>query len=576
MAAPWERYQQQKAPPQDGPWARYGATPPKTMEELTPGLSTNPTDGMSFGQQAAAGAGKSVRDTFFGAIQSMGDGGVVGSATRSGLDAVGIDAPENPMSAWARDKVAETAQADQQLLDTGGGLTGNLTGQVGQMLVPGAGLTRAGMIAQGAPRLLLAGGEAGAFANLQPVDTDAGRLMNVAGSSVGGAVGQKVGDKLFGAAARARDALTPQTARLQKLARDAGMKVGVPELTENAGVKLVLDQLGRLPLSGSRARNEANVKAFNRALSREIGEDADAITPEVFAKAQGRIGAEFDRLTDELELPATPQLVQRLSAVADEADSFAVGDLGRVLRNHISDLLSKADERGVIPGQAFKSFESRLSKKTTEPGEVGEYARQLLTQAREAAGEAMGGANKQAWQEANRQYANLMTIMPLVAKDAGQGISPQALLSRTTANNAGKRRMASGRGGDIGDLARIGQQFYRKPPDSGTADRFLVNLGVLTGLGGAQHQGWIDPQTAGIGAGILLANRGLQRAAGSNALGRLVSGDLPPQATGLLRLLARPTGYTAGALAPSAAGAFDIGMVTDRYPEDLEDARYRR
>lgn len=45
--------------------------------------------------------------------------------------------------------------------------------------------------------------------------------------------------------------------------------------------------------------------------------------------------------------------------------------------------------------------------------------------------------------------------------------------------------MAVGNGGDLGDLARIGQRFLKEAPNSGTADRMLVNLGIGGGLWGA-------------------------------------------------------------------------------------------
>lgn len=71
-----------------------------------------------------------------------------------------------------------------------------------------------------------------------------------------------------------------------------------------------------------------------------------------------------------------------------------------------------------------------------------------------------------------------------MTKDAVNGdISPAQLLGRVTANNAGKEAMAAGRGGDLGQLANIGQTFLKDGiPNSGTPER-LAAYGLL-GAGG--------------------------------------------------------------------------------------------
>lgn len=58
-------------------------------------------------------------------------------------------------------------------------------------------------------------------------------------------------------------------------------------------------------------------------------------------------------------------------------------------------------------------------------------------------------------------------------------ISPAALLGRVTANGAKKEAVATGRGGDLAQLAAIGQQFMKDGvPNSGTPER-LAAYGLL-------------------------------------------------------------------------------------------------
>jgi hypothetical protein len=92
-------------------------------------------------------------------------------------------------------------------------------------------------------------------------------------------------------------------------------------------------------------------------------------------------------------------------------------------------------------------------------------------------------------------------IEPLVAKAKGGDISPQALMGAVTSDSSKKSMMARGKGGEIGDLARIGQAFLKEPPSSGTGER-LGAYSLLTGGAVA------EPHTAaGIVAAANLYNR---------------------------------------------------------------------
>jgi hypothetical protein len=55
--------------------------------------------------------------------------------------------------------------------------------------------------------------------------------------------------------------------------------------------------------------------------------------------------------------------------------------------------------------------------------------------------------------------------------------------------------------GDLGELADMGQMFFKKGPDSGSADRIIANT-ILTGGAGATGYGLLDPTTAGALYGI--------------------------------------------------------------------------
>lgn len=141
---------------------------------------------------------------------------------------------------------------------------------------------------------------------------------------------------------------------------------------------------------------------------------------------------------------------------------------------------------GALPGDAYQSIQSQLGQVAKSGGEKGNYAGQISGALRDALGDSISDADQAAWQQANRQYANLKTIRDLVTKDQVNGnISPGALLGRVTANGAKKEAVASGRGGDLADLASIGQTFLKDQiPNSGTPER-LFGYGLLGGAGWA-------------------------------------------------------------------------------------------
>jgi hypothetical protein len=122
-------------------------------------------------------------------------------------------------------------------------------------------------------------------------------------------------------------------------------------------------------------------------------------------------------------------------------------------------------------------------------------------------------------QTARREYAIGKAIEPMVAKSPNGDLSPAGLMQVVTATKDKKAMMARGRGGDLGELAKIGQMFLKEPSSSGTTER-AVAYGLIGG--GAA----IDPTTAGtVYAGANLYNRAGPALA--RRMTRLSDGELP-------------------------------------------------
>jgi hypothetical protein len=459
----------------------------------------DPTQGMSGGDKFLAGMGKSFMDTGRGVQQLLG--------ARSAAEA---DA---------------TAKEDAPLMQ-GAGLAGNVVGQIAQMAVPVGGEAKAASLLGRAAPLVAGAAKAAAFQGIQPLQTGQNRAVEVtkaAGLGAGGAVLGQAGQV---AKAGLISRMDPVAQRLAQKASDMGMKLGVGQLSDNPIVRTVASQLDRLPFSGATARSRANQEILNGAVGDTFGANAPKITPDVFAAAKDRLSQGFETLTNRNNLKLDPQSVSRINQIMDEAERLSGS--GKIVKGWVQELLSKAESSGEIPGKAYQSVDSRIGKAMKQGGEASHYLGELRDAVRSAMDNSISASDRKAWQALRQRWASLKTVEPLAAKSPTGDVSAAGLMGRVTADKAGKARMAVGNGGKLGELARIGQRFLKDAPNSGTADRLLVNGAVAGGLYGAQREGYISPEHAAETGAALLANRGLLKLLSSRALatgeGRTING----------------------------------------------------
>lgn len=485
----------------------------------------SPTDGMSGVDKFIAGAGKSVDDTLEGVKQIVG--------------------------ASSQEEVDEKARLDAPLMDTGAGVAGNIAGEIAQLAlgasgaaaaaskVPAAAGVVAAKLGKAAPYVAQAA-QAGTMAALKPVESGDSRLGNAAAGAAAGAAGQGLAAGATKLAQGASRTIAPNIRALYDKAIEMGIPVRVDQLGDSKFLKTLASTLERIPLTGARSAQEAQQEAFNRAVSRQFGENTHRITPEVYAAAKKRIGDEFERLSARNSLNVSDDLLTKLSAVIDEANRFGDPATANAVRNAVDGVLSRVDDAGVMPGRAYQSMDSMIGKLTKTGGEKAHYLGQVRETLRNAMDDSISAADKDAWGLARSQYKALKTVRDLVAKDGASGnISPALLAGRVNATNAGKEAMASGRAGDLGEVAMIGRQFVRDPiPDSGTASRMMATLalpGIGAGAGAVGGDGnpWTDAAKGA--AAAALVGRGATAALNSPAFANYVAKGAAPAAQTLLR-----------------------------------------
>lgn len=493
---------------------KFGAAPARPAYQ-DPDGGYSPTEGQSFLQNAAAGAGKSVADTWEGTKQLFGFG------NQSAID--------------------ERARLDAPLMQTGGGLTGNIAGQVAQMALPGAALGKLGMGVKAATTLgkaAQAAAGAGAFAGLQPVLSGQSRAENAATGAAWGAGGQLAASGLSRAAKGGKDAIEPALRDLAMKAESYGIPVTMAQLSDSRFLRTLKSVVDKLPFSGSQKLAGQQQKAFNRAVAQTFGESADNVSTDVAAAAKRRLGRTFEALSARNKVKVDGQLLNDLVSLSDEASKTGTADNARAVTSLVDDFLSKT-ENGAVSGKAYRELDSRVGRliKGTQDGDKRHYLGRLRDSIRDAMDRSISPGDSKAWQGARKQYRNLKTVEDLIEKSATGDLSPALLLGLV---RRADKNMAYTGGGELGDLARIGQRFLKDPiPNSGTAERLLA-AGAISGGGYALG---IDPTTL---ATMALMGRGVGGVLNSNAGRRYMLQGAPA-----LQRLGAPLPY----MLPAAANA---------------------
>jgi hypothetical protein len=332
--------------------------------------------------------------------------------------------------------------------------------------------------------------------------------------------------------------LSVPEAQLGQLAlQKYGIPITAPDLSNNMLYRTGTDQLGKLPFSGAAPAAAAKQAAWQGAIANQIGETgATSFTSNVMDRAATRIGTVFNDVATRTSIPPaeTTQLVQDLDGVLHNAQRVLQAGEIAPLETQIKDLKALiSDNNGTISGDAYqrltnaKSLLSRLERQNSNTGDFAGDVRDALD---DAFSRSAAPADQQALQQARYQYRVMRTVDQLAAGSRDGNISPDAFMQKvlmaSRKYDAPLGGVAYTGGGDIGELARIGK-LMRAPPQTGSADRALINF-ATTGLAGGSAF-TANPLMIGAVPAALAANRmgGAYLRSGGLA-NRLIEGTLNP------------------------------------------------
>lgn len=485
MSGPWEKY----GAAADGPWNKFRKAPPAAA---APKL--DPTGG--FMENVAAGAGKAVADTGTGLKQL-------------GAEAVNAVAPSlvsDETTAGIQADVDATKKRDAPLMDTGGGITGNVAGNLAMLAIPGGALGLTGKAlnvarAMLAPRTLKGAAALGTVAGAtQPVASDDSRVENMAVGGVGGVAGNAI-PKVAGALLKGNT--RPQVQQLL----DEGVKL-TPGQIAGGTIQRLEESATSIPLVGdairgsmARANDSFNKAALQRALE-PIGEKVTLTGRGGIEEVESKLGAFYDRLLPKLTVKLDPQFavdVRTVKAAAANLPDEQAKQFDKIITNEVL----KKFSTGRMTGEEMKVIDSELGRLARGyQGDAAFANRELahtIRDAQTALRDLVTRGNPQLAPElkrANEGWANFVRVQRAATNQgATEGVfTPSQLSGAVKANDSSLRRGAFARGDALmEDLSDAGTSVMRKQvPDSGTPLRAMVGAGTL---GGAAY---LDPVVAGV------------------------------------------------------------------------------
>jgi hypothetical protein len=284
-------------------------------------------------------------------------------------------------------------------------------------------------------------------------------------------------------------------AAVQVLAQEGIDAQTAGQTTGSKATQYLENFLGDTPGAGGRAtasRDEVGRQFTAAALRRAGINNEELATPQVIDGAFQRIGNEMETIAARNNTNQDAQFVQELHAARDEYQATVQQGSRRAVVDHvIDDFTDRLTQSPVITGEQYQRFRSRLTRLQRGAADDPEYS-QVLGDYVEAMDGMMARSitNQQdmaAWQEARRQYRNLI---PLARASVGAGeqaaegvITPARLRQVIAGSQRGARDYARGRG-DFAELARAGNFVLTPLPNSGTAQREMAHA-ITAAAGGA-------------------------------------------------------------------------------------------
>jgi len=382
----------------------------------------------------------------------------------------------------------------------------------GNFVKGGAGTS--GKIARGAA---LAAGSSGLYgygASKNDLDTEAAARDAGIAASMGAA-----GGVALPAAGAAIGSLAPKVEPgiidVASTARKFNIPLSMDQVTGSRTLKNVQKVSQEIPFSGQQGFREGQMRAYNKALFKTVGVDADMFTPKSMSTAFSKVGGEFDGVTKGKVFNIGGDFVDNLAATANDVRSQYGEEAFNTFQREAQSVINDFSGDN-ISGELISRQRARINAlaRKAAPGQK----EALLDLENTIVDGITSGdpAVQAALSQAKQRYKNLIVLEPIANKAKGGMISPSLLNNRVA--QVYKRAHTVGNSGDIGDLARVGSELLPELSGSDTAQKVMIMKAAAypsAVITGAAVPGAAIPAAtmAGVGMG---ANRAFQAGVNRN------------------------------------------------------------
>lgn len=461
-----------------------------------PSAGERALEGMSEWERFKAGGGKVFSDLAHGTKQFGADAG----------NFLSDDLVSHETTEALRAETDETRARDEALMNDPHGQAGNLAGHV---------VTATALPASRIPTAIAS---ATAYGAAQPVGTLDSRTENTLASGALGALGSTAAG-VIGRSLKPVRSATPNPKGVDKLmdyAENKGFEFSAGQRTGSRHLQNAEAALDTLPTSGSPLgkKHAHNQETANGIVAKEMGETADAITPEVIEAARTRIGGTMDRLTKDRQFDVDHKFFDDVFRIRAKYGETLKGQQSAEIRTMLDELAAGAKTRKPqIKAEQYQKTASALKKeaeasfRTGTNVNDGEVKREIAEALEGLAERNYTGEELAAFREARRQYSATLIAEKAVRPDSSGDIMIEKLHQATKTH----RRVANRQGGkdDLVMLGRLGHRLKKQLiPNSGTAERSWwlraaqnpLSAAAGGGVAGATMGG--DPYSGAAGAAL--------------------------------------------------------------------------
>lgn len=367
------------------------------------------------------------------------------------------------------------------------------------------------------------------------------RTGNAVMGGVLGAAGEGAAGVLRAAGARSAGAVREGVRLAAEAAKRAGIPVYASQVSSSIPAKVAASASKYLPFSGAGQAAERQQVAFNRALSRSMGAEADQLTDDVVRGARKQLSADYTDIYGRNSVPLTSDAVTKLAEVRNSVARGLTDDQARVIDNFLDDIIENADQ-GVLTGEKYQALRT-LMQKAERNDAVGSAVGQVRKALDSIAESAVGPKDAELLKQTRQRWANLRTIERALQQVSGAmgDVRPASIWPLLRGGSTQEMR----------DLGRVGQLIKDPIADSGTGARNLFYATLGTGAGTSPLTGGASLAPAAL---MTLGGATIGRAANSNALANFMLRDGRGQVQNALARYA----------APASIGAVPVVVEQDR------------